>query len=252
MAFISDIVSAISEVEGLSETNATQIARYARESGYLSQGARGRNAPKATAADCANLLIALNAGGCIAKEAPEAIEPYRRLVCHAPHGSRDVRGLNIAYGKIEPDELRFLDRHGAMTFGEALESIVDRFIGGELERYMKSEAFKYLNEGFLKGAAERSGGDAKKCAAEISKALDGFLHLETVSFSIEFHRPNPFVRITIDRSVGAERELIAGVSFMVDTDDLMNGRIKQFGGDRRERTVIGYRTLSKIAEVMRR
>jgi hypothetical protein len=32
---------------------------------------------------------------------------------------------------------------------------------------------------------------------------------------------------------------------------LMAGRIKQHAGDRRERTTIGYRTLMKIAEVMR-
>jgi hypothetical protein len=196
-------------------------------------------------------LIALNAGGCVAKEAPAAIEPYRDLICHAPHGSRDVRGLNIAYGKIEPDELKFLDRHRAMTFGEALESIIDRFIGGELERYMKSEAFKYLNEEFLQGAAERSGGDTKKYAAEVLDAVERLLRLETVSFAIEFCRPNPFVRITIDRSIGAERELIAGVSFMVDADDLMSGRVKHSGGDRRERTIIGYQTLMKMAEAMR-
>jgi hypothetical protein len=38
---------------------------------------------------------------------------------------------------------------------------------------------------------------------------------------------------------------------MVDADDLMSGRVKHSGGDRRERTIIGYQTLMKMAEAMR-
>ena len=133
MALISDLVSAIAEVEGLPEESVNLVARYAREAGYLSQGARGRNAPRATVADAANLLIAVNGSGCVVKEAPQAVELYRDLICHAPHGSRTSTDGGVAYGKIEPDELRFLDRHGVATFGEMLESIIDRFVGGELD-----------------------------------------------------------------------------------------------------------------------
>ncbi len=252
MALISDLVSAIAEAEGIPEATVNLIARFTREAGYLSTGARGRNAPRATVRDCANLLIAVNGSGCVVKDAPKVIDGFRNLLCHAPHGVREVRpGLGVEYGPIEPDELRFLDRHGSTTFGELLESVIDRFIGRELEMFMMGEAAKYLGDNFVKRSAEELGDNHVALAQRIAAACKSHLNLGTVAFTIEFRRPNPGASITIDRSMLGNRELIAGVSFITNTDDLAAGRIKHVDGDRRERTTIGYRTLSAIAHVMR-
>jgi hypothetical protein len=253
MALISDLVSAIAEVEGIPEGTVGLAARYAREAGYLSSGARGRNAPRATIADCANLLIAVNGSGCAVKDAPTAVELFRGLRCHAPHGSRTpVAGVGVQYTAIEDDELRFLDRHRDATFGEMLESIIDRFVGGELESFMKGQAAQYLGDPFYEAAAREAGDDPKAIARKIAEVCDLALKMDTVSFVIEMHRPIPFARLVIDRSMGAERELIAGASFIMDAEDLVQQSLKDAGGDRRERTTFGYRTFMKIAEVMRR
>lgn len=253
MALVSDLVSAIAEVEGLPEETVNLVARYTREAGYLSQGARGRNAPRATVADAANLLIAVNASGCVVKDAPQAVDMYRDLVCHAPHGSRNTRGgIGVEYGKIDVDELRFLDRHGDATFGEMLESIIDRFVGGELPMFMKGEALKYLGDAFYKKATDDLGDDQNALAQRVIDACNSFLGSGTVAFVIEFYRPMPHAKIRIDRSVGADRELIAAASFMVDIDDMMAGKFNSVqGGDRSDVATIGYKTLMKIGDVLR-
>lgn len=252
MALISDLVSAIAEVEGLPEETVNLVARYIREAGYLSQGARGRNAPRATVADAANLLIAVNGGGCIVKDAPRAVDMYRHLICHAPHGSRTATGLGVEYGNIGPDELRFLDRHGETTFGEMLESVVDRFVGGELHMFMMGETVKYIPEAAYQKAVADLGDNPQALATRIAEASKSLLMLDTVSFKIEFYRPAPHAKIVVDRSIGGARELIAGVSFMVNTDDMMAGKFNDLlSGDRREVTTIGYKTLMKVAEVLK-
>lgn len=249
MALISDLVEAIAEVEGMPEATVALAARYAREAGFLSQGARGRNAPRATVADCANLLIAVNASGCTVKDAPKAIEAYRRLRIHAPHGSRTARVDSVIYTAIEHDELRFLDQ-GERTFGDILESVIDRFIGGDLERFMRGEAANYLGDSFFEKAREDLGNDPEAIAARVIETCDRFLRMGTVAFEVRFHRPVPFARLTVARSVGGTTETLAGASFIVTMEDMEAGRVKG-GGDRRDETVIGYPTFMKIAEVMR-
>jgi hypothetical protein len=251
MALISDLVSAIAEVEGIPEATVTVLARYAREAGYLSQGARGRNAPRATITDCANLLTIVNGSGCVLKDTAKVIEQFRGLRLHAPHGSRTQTGLGVEFTRIDPDKLRFLDRHGAATFGEVLESIIERFIGGELEMFMNDQASKYLGDKFIEKAAKECGDDPKAVAARVAESCKGLLYLGVIGFRLEFHRPNPFVRLVIDRAVGGDRELIAGASFIVDADVMEKSTGWKFEGDLHEQKNIGYRTLMKIAEVMR-
>ena len=54
------------------------VARYLREAGLLSQGARGVNAPDATPLDAARLLIPFMVGGIAmkAKDAPEIVKDF--------------------------------------------------------------------------------------------------------------------------------------------------------------------------------
>jgi len=251
MALVSDLVAAIAEVEGMPEATVALIARYAREAGFLSQGARGRNAPHATIADCANLLIAVNASGCVVKDAPKAIENYRRLVIHAPHGTRSVRADKTIYSSIDHDALRFLERREA-TFGEVLESIVERFVGGELETFMNDQALQYLTEEYLKKVVDESAGDMKAAAERIREQNESSLRLGIVRFELLFRRPNPFVKLDVVRENGGETESLAGAGFMVTVKDLESKRIVKGNSDRHDTTVIGYRTFMKIAEVMRK
>jgi hypothetical protein len=250
MALISDLVSAIADVEGVPEATVALAARYAREAGFLSQGARGRNAPRATVADCANLLIAVNASGCLVKDAPQAIEIYRRLRLHVAHGGRSERLQSVEYQAIEHDELRFLRNSEGRSFGEVLEAIIERFIGGELETFMMGEASKYLHEPFYEKAAEDLGNNAKAVAERVVDSCRRLLRLGTVRFDISFHRPAPYAELTVSRSVGSAKETLAGASFIISDEDLDAERGNS-GGDRRDVTSIGYATFMKIAEVMR-
>ena len=250
MALISDLVSAVAEVEGLPEATVALAARYAREAGLLSQGARGRNAPRATVADCANLLIAVNASGCVVKDAPHAIESYRRLRLHVAHGGRSERLQSVQYQDIEHDELRFLRKSEGRSFGEVLEAVIERFVGGEMETFMMGEASKYLGESFFEKAAEDLGDDKKALAERVIDSCRSLLRLDTVRFDIKFHRPTPYAELSVSRSVGATNETLASANFIVTMEDMKAGRIKG-GGDRKDVTSIGYATFMKIAEVMR-
>ena len=219
MALISDLVSAIAEVEGVPEATVSLAARYAREAGFLSQGARGRNAPRATVADCANLLIAVNASGCVVKDVPQAITMFRRLQLHVAHGGRDARLHSVQYHDIESAKLSFLDRPGA-TFGEMLEAIIERFIGRELETFMLDEALKYVDTARVR---EKFGDDEDGALIRIIESTKSFLRLGTVRFDINFHRPSPYAELSVTRSVGATKETLAGANFMVTVEDMESG-----------------------------
>lgn len=133
-----------------------------------------------------------------------------------------------------------------------LESVVDRFVGGELPMFMMGQTVNYLHEPFYKKAAADLGDDPQALAARIAQASKSFLMLGTVAFQIEFYRPTPHAKIVVDRSTGTGRELIAGVSFMVTVEDMEAGKFKGLlDGDRREVTTIGYKTLMKVAEVLK-
>lgn len=241
MALISDLVSAIAEVEGVPDATVSLAARYAREAGFLSQGARGRNAPRATVGDCANLLIAVNANGCTVKDAPQAIKTYRQLELHTAHGGQDVRQHAVEFRRIEREKLRFLDRRDA-TFGDMLEAIIDRFIGGELEAFMLEEASRYVRTERVRAEL---GDDEDAIQKHIIDSARRLLRLGIVTFDVRFYRPSPYAELGIARSVGPTKETLAGANF------LLAEPIKDYGGDRRDVTTIGCATFLKVAEVMR-
>jgi hypothetical protein len=63
MASVPNFAKQLAAYLGLEEPYVVGVARYLREDGLLTQGARGRNAPEATPLDAARLLIALLCGG---------------------------------------------------------------------------------------------------------------------------------------------------------------------------------------------
>lgn len=75
MARVSDVVETLAGAQGLNPSTLTLMARNARESGLLSQGARGVNAPKATNRDAATLFLIANA----TEHPKEAVNAFTRF-----------------------------------------------------------------------------------------------------------------------------------------------------------------------------
>ena len=78
MATASELVTRISEVTGLEHVTLTRYARFARESGNLSQSGRGRSAAHMSPRDVANLLSCVLVNG-VAQEAGEHIRRVNEM-----------------------------------------------------------------------------------------------------------------------------------------------------------------------------
>jgi hypothetical protein len=78
MARVSDLCRDFASRFDIEESRVTGVARALREAGLITQGARGVNAPHATALDAARLLIALMADRKI-KESPAAVNYFGAL-----------------------------------------------------------------------------------------------------------------------------------------------------------------------------
>lgn len=94
MALISELIVELSVMSGVEKSSIAVVARHLREAGLLSQKGRGRGAAHASALDAARLCIALMVDG-KAKDAPEAVRDFGRLVCESidtepEHPSADI------------------------------------------------------------------------------------------------------------------------------------------------------------------
>ncbi len=250
MALVSDLVGVIAEVEGLPEGTVALNARVLREAGLLSTGARGRNAPKATVRDAANLLIGVNACGCIVKDAPAAVESYRRLRTDGGHGETTITGTGRELQPIEFEALRFLDTHDA-TFGEMLEGIVERFVSDDLGAFMRLQAWSYIGAKAQADFLSSKGSDPAGALERLNRAVAEVLRVGSVGFNVTFNRPHPFAVIKIGRVKASQVEIFAYADFGVTVEDREAGRVVETNGDRRDETVIGFRTLSRVAELLR-
>lgn len=248
MALVSDLVSAIAEVEGIPEPTVALAARHAREAGLLSQGARGRNAPRATVTDCANLLIGVNASGCVVKDTPAAIETYRHLQVCLVHGGQTIRDDVAIYSDIHHEDLVFLKESRWRTFGDIFEAVIKRFIKGDLEAFVLKEASKYIGSPHIEDMKREVGDDKAALAERIVASARNLA--STVRFEFSFRRPIPSVELRISRGDGARREVLAEAHFLLSDKDILAGKAS-FRGDRREVTTIGYATMLRVAEVMR-
>lgn len=248
MALVSDLVSAIAEVEGIPEPTVALAARHAREAGLLSQGARGRNAPRATVTDCANLLIGVNASGCVVKDTPAAIESYRRLQLRSVHGGVTLREDSAIYSDICHEDLKFLEESRWRTFGDVFEAIIERFIKGDLEAFILKEASKYIGPPHIEDMKREVGDDKAALTERIIAASRSLASMVTFEFS--FRRPIPLVKLRISHGHGVREDLLAEAHFLLSDEDILSGKAN-FWGDRREVTTIGYNTMLRVAEVMR-
>jgi hypothetical protein len=254
MALISQLIETIAEVGAMQVGTVELTARYAREAGYISQGARGRNAPQATVSDCVNLLIAVYGSGCVVKDAPKAIEMFRPLEVGAPRSKRKTI-VGVEHSSENAEGFQFLYRKNAL-FGEILEGIIERLINGELETTINTVARNKIGERTIRrlaeNYAERFPGDLTKSTSEAYKFL--IQTQSVVGFWVEFYRPNPFARIVVDQwgELEDRRAQIAAANFSANLDDMVAFlHRRSTAGDRRDRATFGYRTLIAIAEAMR-
>lgn len=247
MALVSELAAAIAEIEGIPPRTMEVIVRHTRNAGFLSTGARGRNAPPATVADAVNLILAANAGGSILLTAPDAIPAYRKL--ESEGGYRYVKDTSVGreYLPIEDQFFKFLSE--PVSLGDALENIVGRFISlgdDSLERYFTTMVFN-----FTAARQNRTSIDSVKDFAEIYKTATATMGLN-IKFEVTFCRPIPHASIC----VSTFNQVIAQVNFTQTPDELLlsaeSGKSGACGlHDRKECVTIGFPTFSRIGDVLR-
>ncbi|MEZ5782372.1 MAG: hypothetical protein R3D70_12240 [Rhizobiaceae bacterium] len=118
MATIGDLVRMIAQAEGIDEVSVDVYARRAREAGFISQGGRGRSAPKMTVRDAANLLIAVNASP-TGREVHRIVPYFREL---------ELAGSNYTtafFDEAEHYSGVVIHATTASSFGEALEILIE-------------------------------------------------------------------------------------------------------------------------------
>lgn len=78
MATLGALVELVAAAEGISRERVEAIARAVREAGLIATHGRGPSAAQMSAADAANLLIAVNAAE-TARDAPDTVRRFREL-----------------------------------------------------------------------------------------------------------------------------------------------------------------------------
>lgn len=253
MALVSDLVEAIAEVEDLPLPTVQMVARHLREAGLLSTGARGRNAPAATVTDAANLLIAVNANGCVVKDAPTTVLEYRGLVLHVSDGPLLFQWVSKGDGYTRADAefhaVGFL-REAHLPFGAALEGIIDGFVSDEIPNLFTKLAHDLWEKPFRERAVERIGSDEEKVAQWVSKACESYIG-DALYLRMEFFRPQQNANFSIGYNDAGDHKSLMNVRFIQNVNRLMEGHYRTYSGDRHEQTTIGYKTLIKISEVLK-
>lgn len=224
MAFFNDLVRAVAQAEGMDVMTVTGIGQYARDAGFISKGGRGRSAARMTSRDAANLLIAVN-GTPLAKDAGQAVASYR--------------GLKIApemFSTIAPDGEGILRRIGAkgIQFGDALELMIEGHIpGDDGARPLDGELSAYL---------DASGPNATEFWAA--------KRLKRISIEIGFDRPDLRGFISVAPGGPPNPDPLSRTQIKPIAFAYFWGSSGAAAGERRDRTVIGRRTLNAVGQVL--
>jgi hypothetical protein len=239
MALVSKVCETIAAVEGIAPATAALAARYAREAGFLSQGARGVNAPDATVSDCTNLLIALNAVSAI-KDVPTMLPVYRRMRSHSPAVHKDHPSLGFLNQNVTP-------------FGDILDNLISRFIIGDIQQYIIAQSARLISQHVADEIPATIHGATSNHIRNMIKRAEDLIDPTRADIRVIFRSPTPSAVILVNGfDLGGDRKEIAGIKFIIDSADLVSGVIDGQDFDRRNEVSIGYRTLKAIAEVMRK
>jgi len=253
MALVSDLVEAIAEVEDLPLPSVQMVARHLRESGFLSTGARGRNAPAATVTDAANLLIAVNANGGVVKDAPTTVLKYRGLILHSSDGDLlyqwKTEGTSRARINAPFDAVGFL-RDRNLTLGTALETLVDGFSSGEIPTLFKTLSKSLWGRSFRELAVNRFGDDEEAIAKWVSDNCESYIG-DVLGIDLTFSRPTQNAELRVGYNDGGEKMTALEAKFIQNANRSMDGYYRKSSGDRYERTSIGYKTLLKVGTVLK-
>ena len=86
MATPGDLITKTAELTGASRAFVQEHQRYLRDACLMTRGGRGRSAPRMTHGDALNLWLSLVCSP-VAKEGPERVQHYSRLVAHNAGGA---------------------------------------------------------------------------------------------------------------------------------------------------------------------
>jgi hypothetical protein len=215
MATLSELAQVIAAVERIDPATVALIGRHLREAGLVTKHGRGPSAAHMGLADGANLLIGVNA------------------TRNAAHAARAVQ----AYRRFRPDQLQRSEMIRDFTLGEAIEQLL--VAAGTSEPptpFLGTTDYYELSEAFETGEVD-------------------------VELRFRTDAPSVLLRITPELSLApgfdeAKRELRATIPALVSVHfsprkarDPPNARDQ--GGDRREETTIGFRTLREVGRLIR-
>lgn len=222
MALLSDLVSALAEVEGIEESFVAGVARYLREAGLVSQAGRGRGAAKMGSRDAAALLIAVNST-VLAKDAPDTL---RQLA-----------------------QFRWRDDREDM-FGGDLQAVADS--SDELFNWImdRKTPLSPARSDFIQ-FMERLVYSAVPLSSQSSRLSDTVGNSDEVTFELHFHRPQRSVAFQYSYywenpdNVGDVERGIFEIGAFVSLDDTPS----EFR-DRRERVIITQKTILEVGRVL--
>lgn len=242
MAYVSDVVEVIAEAEGIPPASVALIARHAREAGLLSQGARGKNAPKATVRDCVNLLIGVNATGCLIKNTPYVISVFRDL-------QPTLQLIPPDYDDEKQNPFSSLKRDKS-GFGCVLENLIELFIAGDAQCFLMNMAREHLPTDFYEKAKKDFGGNQGLIDERERYACELFVNRRVIDFAITFNRPAPGALIRLSRP-NLERstinEDVVLFTYHPPLDSELMG-VKE--ADQINTTKIGYKTINEVAKLL--
>jgi hypothetical protein len=240
MATPNELIAMVAKLEGLPEPAVARVAGRLREAGLISQSGRGPSAARATAADAANLLIAVNAAP-VPEDAPKIVAWHRGMLNyrHAP-APEQIGGSAVERAFLR--DIAFIVE-GRATFGEVFERLLAMAANGALRRSLHNIGLVYIAAKRFIGPA---GSHARKEADRRERvravlagggrgALDGLrrqlrgdldelIRLSAASVLVRFGRPFPTARIEVrrgDRTASGPPEggtRLIDVGFEVDFD----------------------------------
>jgi hypothetical protein len=217
MATLSELAQVIAAVERIDPATVALIGRHLREAGLVTKHGRGPSAAHMGLADGANLLIGVNA------------------TRNAAHSAGAVK----AYRRFRPDQyqIQISEMSRDFTLGEAIEQLL--VAAGTSEPptpFLGTTDYYQLSEAFETGEVD-------------------------VELRFRTDAPSVLLRIAPELSLAsgfeATPELRATIPALVSVHfsprkarDPPNARQDQ-GGDRREETTIGFRTLREVGRLIR-
>ncbi|WP_234050738.1 MULTISPECIES: hypothetical protein [unclassified Xanthobacter] len=128
--FIGQLVKAIAEATGVPEATVAVYTRVLRESGLITSGARGVNAPKMTTLDAARVLLAMIITDKPSRAA-EAVSDFGSLRSSqfTPHQSGKWENFNFRKARKLPED---------HTFEQAICTLIDIYAFDNSKSYFQS------------------------------------------------------------------------------------------------------------------